>query len=237
MKFQNIAPANGRAFTADDVVWNIKRIATDKPEFQRRYMFENITSITAPDPATVVIKLDKPFAPLLAYLAQSIQWNGREGSCGGWEIFGPPFLGQVRFIYKEGQKGVSLSSSSATPDYWVKDRPYFDGMTISIVPDDGTRLAALRAGQIDIENPSADQAETFKSDKAFRYEESLQGGITALRYNASRPPFDDPRVRHAIDLVIDRPQLIDLLSNGKASITGAIPGRTYGMGNSGRRAC
>ncbi len=221
VKFHNIAPANGRAFTAEDVVWNIQRIATNKPEFQRRYMFEDITSITAPDAKTVLIKLKQPFAPLLAYLANPFNGMAAKEAAGDGDLR-TKVLGTGPFLYSSGQKGVAYKSTR-NPDYWQKDLPYLDGLTVSVVPDKGTRLGALRAKQLDMENPDPDQAATFKNDKAFTYEESLQGGITALRFNASRPPFNDPRVRRAIDLIMDRKQLIELLQDGKADITGAIP--------------
>lgn len=221
VKFHNVAPANGRTFTAEDVVWNINRIATNKPEFQRQYMFEAMTSVTAPDPSTVVIKLRQPFAPLLAYLANPFNGMAAKEAAGDGDLRAK-VLGTGPFVYKEGQKGVAYKLAK-NPDYWQKDRPYLNGLTISIIPDAGSRLGALRAKQLDIENPLPDQAESFKNASGFTYEESLQGGITALRYVASKPPFNDARVRRALDLVVNRKQMIDLVVNGKASITGAIP--------------
>jgi peptide/nickel transport system substrate-binding protein len=221
VKFHNVAPANGRVLTAEDVVWNINRIATNRPEFQRRYMFEDVTSVSAPDASTVVIKLRQPFAPLLAYLANPFNGMAAKEAAGDGDLR-TKVLGTGPFLYTEGQKGVSYKLTK-NPDYWQKDRPYLDGLTISIIPDAGSRIGALRAKQIDIENPEPDQAESFKNVSGFTYEESPQGGIDALRLVANRPPFNDPRVRRAIHLVMDRTQLIGLLTNGKANITGAIP--------------
>lgn len=221
VKFHNVAPANGRVLTAEDVVWNINRIATNKPEFQRRYMFEDVTSITAPDANTVVIKLRQPFAPLLAYLANP--FNGvaaREAAADG--DLRTKVLGTGPFVYKEGQKGVAYKLVK-NPDYWQKDRPYLNGLTISIIPDANTRLDTFRAKQLDIEAPAPDQADSFKNARGYTYQESLQGGANSLRFVANRPPFNDPRVRRAVDLVINRKQVIDLVTGGKASITGPIP--------------
>ena len=221
VKFQNVVPANGRVFMADDVVWNITRIATNRPEFQRRYMFEEVTSVTAPDASTVVIKLRQPFAPLLAYLANPFNGMAAKEAAGDGDLR-TKVLGTGPFLYKEGQKGVAYKLAK-NPDYWQRERPYLDGLSVSIIPDAGSRVGALRARQLDIENPEADQAESFKNQRGFTYEESLQGGIDAIRFVASRPPFNDARVRRAISLVTDRKQVIDLITNGKASITGAIP--------------
>ncbi len=221
VKFHNVAPANGRVLTAEDVVWNINRIATNRPEFQRRYMFEDVTSVTAPDASTVVIKLRQPFAPLLAYLANPFNGMAAKEAAGDGDLR-TKVLGTGPFLYKEGQKGVSYKLAK-NPDYWQQNRPYLDGLTISIIPDAGSRIGALRAKQLEMENPEADQAESFKNVSGFTYEESLQGGIDALRFVANRPPFNDPRVRRTIHLVMDRTQLINLLTNDKASITGAIP--------------
>jgi peptide/nickel transport system substrate-binding protein len=150
VKFQNVAPVNGRVFNAEDVIWNLTRIATNKPEFQRRYMFEAITGMTAPDANTVQIKLAQPFAPLLGYLANPFNSMAPKEAAADTGDLRTKAIGTGPFLYKEGQKGVAYKLAR-NPDYWEKDRPYLDAMTVSVVPQIPSRQAGFRAKQLDIE--------------------------------------------------------------------------------------
>lgn len=69
VKWQNKAPLNGRAFTAEDAKWGVLRIGTDKPEFQRATFFKGIDKIDVTDANTIVIRQKEPNVPFLTYLA------------------------------------------------------------------------------------------------------------------------------------------------------------------------
>lgn len=69
---RNVKFHNGRPMTADDVVYSINRIKDPRTRSPRAGDFADVESVTAPDHASVVFKLKKPFAPLLAKLSGSI---------------------------------------------------------------------------------------------------------------------------------------------------------------------
>ena len=68
VKYANVAPANGRVMTARDVVFSLKRMATDDAKFPRRTWFKQVDSIEATDDNTVRIKTKQPYAALMYLL-------------------------------------------------------------------------------------------------------------------------------------------------------------------------
>ena len=224
VKFHNVAPVNGRAFTAEDVVWSINRITTNKPEFQRRYMFEAIEKIAASDANTVTIKLKQPFAPLFGYLANPFTVVVPKEAAEAKGDVRTVAIGTGPFVFKSGQKGVSYKWDK-NPAYWEKEMPYVDSYTLNVVPDAATRLSSLRAKQLDIEIVTPDQAGSLKSDSSFVIDSVAQGGNFTIRFNTTRPPFNDVRVRKAFDLVLDRKQIVQLVYGG-----GALPSSPHAWG-------
>ncbi len=221
VKFHNVAPVGGRAMTAEDLIWSIDRIRTNAPEFQRRYMFESISSMTATDAHTVELKLAAPFAPIFAYLAnpftvvaprEVVEANGDLRTVA---------IGTGPFILDDVQKGVSYTSIR-NPDYWQPNLPYLDSYNLLVVPDGASRFSSFRAGQLDMEEVSAEDADQVRSNNAITVAESTQGGQFSLRFNCTTPPFNDVRVRKAFDLIIDRKQVIDLVLGGSGVPQGPI---------------
>lgn len=221
VKFHDLPPVGGRGMTAEDVIWSIDRIRTDAPEFQRRYMFESISSMTPTDEHTVEIKLAAPFAPILAYLANPFTVVAPREVVDANGDLRTVAIGTGPFILKDVQKGVSYTSVR-NPNYWEANRPYLDGMNLLVVPDGSSRVSSFRAKQLDLELMDPDDANAVRSQSGVTVDESAQGGWFSLRFNCTKPPFNDPRVRKAFDLCIDRKQIIDLTLGGIGSQMGPI---------------
>jgi peptide/nickel transport system substrate-binding protein len=69
VKFANVAPVNGREMTAADIVFSLKRMATDSPKYPRRTWFKDVSAIEATDANTVRITTTRPYAALMYLLA------------------------------------------------------------------------------------------------------------------------------------------------------------------------
>ena len=221
VKFHDLAPVNGRAMTAEDIVWSIKRIQTKKPEFQRQYMFDAVDSVTATDANTVTLKLKQAFSPLLGYLANPATVIVPKEAVEAKGDLRTTVIGTGPFVFKSAQKGVSYKWAK-NPNYWEKNLPYVDVYTLNVVPDAATRLSSFRAKQLDIEIMTPDQATAFKGDNSVVMNEVPQGGSFTIRYNTTKPPFNDVRVRKAFDLSIDRKQIVALVYGGAALQSGPI---------------
>ena len=121
-------------------------------------------------------------------------------------------------------------------EYWKKGRPYLDGIEWRVIDNRSTRILAFVAGDFDMTFPTdvtipllkdvTSQAPTAVCEVVPRYV------MTNLIVNRELPPFNDPKIRYAMALSLDRKAFIDILSAGKADIGGVmlpLPEGAWGM--------
>ena len=147
---------DGQAFTSRDVkfTFDMLREAADAPAKlrinPRKDWYANIEAVEAADPHTVVFRLRKPQPSLLLMLAS--------GYAPVYAAHVPPAsyrtgcVGTGPFKLKEWRKGEYVEFVK-NPDYFVKGRPYLDGLKYLIIAERGTRQAALQAGKLDVAFP------------------------------------------------------------------------------------
>jgi peptide/nickel transport system substrate-binding protein len=108
------------------------------------------------------------------------------------------------------------------PDYWRAGRPYLDGIEWSIIPSRSTRVLAFVAGEFDL-TFTADITVPIMKDLATQAPKAICKLVptnvpTNVLINRERPPFDDPKVRLAVALSLDRQSIIDIVSHGTNDI-------------------
>ena len=135
----------------------------------------------------------------------------------------PIGTGPFKFVEFKMKEGVKLTRN---PDYWKKGRPYLDGIEFTIIPDRSTRMLAFIAGKFDmtfVADVSVPLLKTIKKDapKANCILRST-GVSTNLIVNRDKPPFDDPKLRRAMALTLDRKSFIDILEEGQGRMSGAL---------------
>ncbi|MGD9890294.1 MAG: ABC transporter substrate-binding protein, partial [Dehalococcoidia bacterium] len=221
-KWQNVAPVNGRPLTAEDIVYSLNRIRTREPEYTYGYLFELIDTLEATDPRTVRITTSQPFAPFLDNLAnQNALIVPREAV----ESFGDlkqNAVGSGPFTLTEAAKGNRYVYEK-NPNYYLPGQPYVDKMTLLILPDEAYRVSALRSKQVDILNVNKPQKdELTHSDRSLVLQTVAGSAGTRLAINNTRPPFNDVRVREAVNRALDRKALIATILEGDGKITGPL---------------
>ena len=129
------------------------------------------------------------------------------------------------------ERGVKVTMER-NKDYFVKERPYLDGLDIYIMPQESSRDAALQAGQVQVGSMSAGSAESLKKtigDKAVYAKRSTMG-FSVLNYNTSKAPWNDERVRRAVNLAISREEAIKIVVKGEGTIGGyLLPGGDWAL--------
>jgi peptide/nickel transport system substrate-binding protein len=206
VKTHNVAPLNGREFTSEDVVASMELYRKGGTQ---KDVFAPVTSITAPDPYTVVVKLDQPLADFPSNIAS---WSFMYAK----EFVADDNLRQERaagtgpFIQKEWVK-KERSDFVKHPDYFEKGLPYVDG--INVVPSTGDQNVARAAYQTDnvMEwNPptDADAADMFKSKGdsmvMTKFPTARGANVNGFQFQMKNPVFQDERVRRALSLAFDR---------------------------------
>jgi peptide/nickel transport system substrate-binding protein len=108
--------------------------------------------------------------------------------------------------------------------YWNPGIPCIRDVTLKILPDEQSRVAALRSGEIDGGTLSADVASTLEGDASLQTLRGLFSAPRVIQFNTVEDvPWRDVRVRQAINLAVDRQEIIDNVYGGNAELTGAVP--------------
>ena len=110
--------------------------------------------------------------------------------------------------------------------FWKRGLPYLDGMTLQTLPDEQARIAALRAGAIDGATVTSDSAAALRNDRNLVV---LRGGTAAFRElqmtlkPGETKPYDDVRVRQAVNFAINRQAIINTVYGGNGAYSGHVP--------------
>ena len=218
---ENVVFHNGTPMTSEDVKFSFERILNEETGAASRSFFTSIESIEAPDPQTVVFHLSAPNAAILAAMTNpNSAILSKELLESGWdpstEAVG---TGAFKLAQWEADNILVLEKNE---DFWMPGLPYLDGIEFRTIPDEASILAGLRAGTIDwalINDPriglvvDSGSSELVKSTApALAYH--------VLQLNASRPMFQDLKVRQALSCAIDRQQVLDTASLGEGEVTG-----------------
>lgn len=219
--------SNGRSMVADDVVTSFR-------EFIKAgtyaFLFAPATKATAVGKYTVKFHLSTPSASFPAALELLWVLPGRELRNGS---FNPAHqtLGTGPYVVKKHTPNVSWTLT-ANPFYWQKGLPHIKTLNLRMIADESALESALRSGTVDFEAPgSVDAAKALASNnvkvRTISTPDFYWLGMNALTPTESA--FKDPRVRQAVNLAIDRQQIISLALGGDAQVTG-IPTSTYSDG-------
>ena len=212
VKWQNIAPVNGREFTAADVVCTVNEI---KERGHQKADLDSIDSIETPDDYTVVFHLASPYPDLAYKFAGSYQWIlPCEGTSGQFDL-AQQAIGTGPFMLTDWNKDQSRSYVK-NPDYYVEGKPYLDGVEYTVIPDTAASVAALRTGKLDQVGTVTDMdtvnAILKTNPDTYVSKESYAPAMVYM--NQADAPFNDIRVRKAIAMAIDRQGMMESLRPG-----------------------
>jgi len=210
---------NGDPFTSADAKFSLERTYDPNAKTMVATVFTTIDRIEAPDSYNLLIHTKKPDPLLPARLAfyggQIVPKKYLESV--GNDAFNakPVGTGPVRFVSWVKDDRLTLDPN---PDYWG-GRVDFDRLVVRPIPETAPRVAALLKGEVDIITQlPADQEDRVSANPATRVEGALYAGLYVLAVNSKRPPLDNPLVKQALSLAIDRELIVKELWKGRGIV-------------------
>jgi peptide/nickel transport system substrate-binding protein len=215
---------NGAPVTADDVKFSFERYRGTSAALMK----ERVASIETPDERTVRFVLKKPWPDFLTFYSSA--------SGAGWIV-------PKKYVQEVGDEGFKKAPVGAGPYKFVSFTPgvelvfeAFDGywrkpptvkrLVLKVIPEEGTRLAALKRGEVDIAySIRGELAEELKKTPGLSLKPVVIQGMFWLYFPDqwdAKSPWHDQRVREATRLAIDYKSISEALTLGYSPITNSI---------------
>jgi peptide/nickel transport system substrate-binding protein len=225
---QGVKFHNGDALTSADAKFSIERTYDPAAKTRVATVFTTIDRIEAPDPGTLVIHTKKPDPLLparLGFYAGQIVPEKYVKSVGADEFNRKPVgTGPVRFVSWTKDDRLVLE---ANPGYWG-GRIDVDRIVFRAVPETAPRIAGLLKGEMDvITQLPPDQGEKVNANASTKVSGALYAGLYVLAVNSKVPPLNNPLVKQALSLAIDREAIVKELWRGR----GIVPSQPIAKGD------
>jgi ABC-type transport system substrate-binding protein len=221
---------DGAECTADDVKATCERIVSPPKGVSspRTPLFATVSEINARDRYTVEFKLREPRPPSFMLGAFASGWNIivrkktlEDNNYNLRQVMTFPGTGPFRHV-KRVDKEVWIMEKN--PDYWNEGLPYLDGLEFYHLPPWAPEVAAsLLAGKLDyarLVDPVG--AKKISQAPGMTTGQFYQSVIIAVWINNEYTPFNDPRVRRALHLALNRLALVDVVRDVSPSIMGGF---------------
>ena len=225
---------DGKPFTAADVKctwdWLLERSADKFRINPRKAWYGNVEEITTNGDSEVTFHLKRPQPYLIALLAS--------GQSPVYPCHVPPAqmrqhpigTGPFKFVEYKPNEYIRVTRN---PDYWKPGRPYLDGIETTIIPNTSTRMLSFVAGKFDLLQLSIPLLKDVRAQAPQAVcDVVMDNNSRDLLINRAHPPFDNPELRRAMALSLNRQAFIDILTEGEGAVGGAIlppPDGVWGM--------
>ncbi len=234
---QGVRWHDGKPFTARDVkcTWDLlqgKASETLRVN-PRKTWYGNLDTVIANGDDEVTFRLRRPQPAFIALLASGFSPVYPCHVSPAEMRRRPIGTGPFKFVEFKPNESIKVARN---PDYWKPGRPYLDGIEYKIIKNQSTGALAFVAGEVDMTSPYFLQVPVLKDIK----DQAPQVTCTLVPSNVQRnviinreaAPFNNPELRRAVALTVDRRAFIDTLTQGKGDIGGALlapPEGIWGM--------
>jgi peptide/nickel transport system substrate-binding protein/oligopeptide transport system substrate-binding protein len=231
--------SNGRRITAQDFKYSFERVLTPGTKAPLTWVLDriegardvisgksaNLPGIRAADDHTLVIRLEKPFGPFLSLLAMSTAYVvPREEVERLGQDFGTHPVGSGPYTLSEWKHGQQVVL--APREDYFEGRPKLNGIHYRIIPEDLTAVLEFETGRLDILLIPSSEYRRFTTDPKWRNLVHGKPGLNSyyLGLNCTRKPFNDIRVRQAVNYALDRQRILNTVFEKRGVLAaGPIP--------------
>src|SRR5437870_3104701 len=234
---QGVKWHDGKPFTASDVkcTWDLLQGKTSETLRinPRKAWYRNLDEVTTSGDYEVTFQLKRPQPAFIALLASGFS-PVYPCHVAPREMRQRPIgTGPFKFVEFKPNEHIKVVRN---PDYWKPGRPYLDGIDWTIIRDTGTRVLSFVAGKNDMFSPYGVTIPLMKQIKDQAPQAICEVTPTnvnrTLIINRDKPPFNDPELRRAMALTLDRKAFVDIIAEGQGDIGGAMlpaPEGVWGM--------
>lgn len=210
---------NGGELTAADVKFSLDRAIASASV---SYIVDFIKEVNVKDDFTVEVVLRAPYAPALRNLAvpfaaivcKEVVEKDEEG----FKLH-PVGSGPYKFVEWKPGDTVKLDAF----DDYMDGRPATPHLVMKVVPETSQRLIALETGDLDISyDLGVNDVKRARDNEDVVVLEAPSLSCWYISMNMNRKPFDDPRVREAVNYAIDRQLIVDTIMSGNGQAADAI---------------
>lgn len=216
---------DGSTFDAAAVKFNIDRAIDPATVNPNASAWGPITA-TSVAGNVVTVKLSEPYGPFASFLTNIQSSLICPSSISGAE-FKPIGTGPFKFMNWTRNDSIELEANgdykNVNPLIQNPGRPYIDKLTMKVIPEAVARMAALRSGEVDMAEPSLEEAGDLKSDAGFKvYAADLSGQQMVAAFTWKIKPLDNPDIRKAIGMAMNRDAYANIAFEGLVG-TGNCP--------------
>ncbi len=238
--------SNGREVTAHDFQYSFERVLDPKTRAPITWVLDRIegardvitgkaghaSGIRVIDDRTLALTLERPFGPFLSLLGMTTAYVvPREDVVRLGVDFGNHPLGTGPYVLQEWRHGQGLTLAART-DY-PDGGPRLNGIVYRVIPEDLTAVMEFETGGLDALQVPASEYRRYTTDPKWSGRIFGRPGLNCyyLGLNCSRPPFNDVRVRQAMNMAIDRKRILETVYEKRGVLAaGPIPPSLWKFG-------
>ena len=207
---------DGTPVTADDVVFSIELYKASEYQGSQISM---LSSVEATDEHTVVCHLDAPYSPFLQgicspMIASKAYYESSEDDF----VNNPIGTGPYKFVSRAKGSNIKLE---ANEDYY-RGAPEIKEVTFEVIPDSSTKAIALQTGEVNFAEIDSATKPQLEANPAITIAEVPTSAFSYIAMNTEKEPFNDVKVRQALNYAIDRDNLVAVCYDGEAEVNSNI---------------
>lgn len=207
---------DGSKLTSADVKFSLELYQAS--EYQGAQVI-GLDTVEAPDDTTVICHLDAPYSPFLLGVCQvSIAPKAYFEKSEDDFVNNPIGSGPYKYAGREKGSKVSLEAY----DGYYRGEAAIKNVTYEVIPDQSTTAVALKTGEIDFATIESSTIAQLGGDDAIKVEEVSNSGFTYVSMNTEKAPFDDVKVRQAINYAVNRENVVAVCYDDEAEVNSNI---------------
>ncbi|CAM3571882.1 glutathione ABC transporter substrate-binding protein GsiB [Aeromicrobium ponti] len=213
---------DGEPFNAEAVKANVDRLADPANNLKRHSLFAIVKETQVVDDYTVKVVLSEPFGAMINNFAHpaAMMLSPKALETYGKDVSQHP-VGTGQYVFEDWKPGDHLKVKK-NESYW-NGAPNADSITFKPTPENGARVAMLQTGEADFIYPvPSEQASSINGKDGVMVENSPSIIVRYMAMNTLKKPFDDKRVRQAINYAVNKEAFVKVVMNGYSSVLDSI---------------